>query len=244
MESIEELSCQKPNQPTTIEELKLWYEWHNLPPEEVTRFFIGKNIEEPKAFGIYKNEEGDCVVYKNKANGERAIRYQGADEAFAVGELLQRLKDEIIRQKAKNRSTATMSTDGDEYEPSQMSTWDVIKEIVQEHSKVSWVVFCLFLGLLGRCLSNEAPDGYYYYEGNDYYHQSSQWYYFDKSLNDWVRTEKVQGVNKKNASQYSQPGFFKGKQFTETQWYHDNDSYDWDSGDSWDSNSTDWDSDW
>ena len=68
-------------QPKTIEELQAWYAAHNLPPEEITRFFIGKNITEPKAFGIYKTDTGDCVVYKNKANGERAIRYQGADEA-------------------------------------------------------------------------------------------------------------------------------------------------------------------
>ena len=30
--------------PQTIEELKNWYVEHNLSPEEVTRFFIGKNI--------------------------------------------------------------------------------------------------------------------------------------------------------------------------------------------------------
>ena len=89
-------------QPKTIEELKDWYVAHNLPPEEITRFFICKNIQEPKAFGIYKNEVGDCVVYKNKASGERAIRYQGADEAYAVNELYQRLRAEIVDQKAHN----------------------------------------------------------------------------------------------------------------------------------------------
>lgn len=62
--------------PQTIEELQAWYTDHHLPPEEVTRFFIGKNILEPKAFGVYKNEVGEFVVYKNKASGERAIRYR------------------------------------------------------------------------------------------------------------------------------------------------------------------------
>ena len=42
-------------QPKTIEELQAWYVAHHLPPEEVTRFFIGKDIKEPMAFGIYKN---------------------------------------------------------------------------------------------------------------------------------------------------------------------------------------------
>ena len=33
------------------------------------------------------------------ASGERAIRYQGVDEAYAVNELYQRLKSEIADQK-------------------------------------------------------------------------------------------------------------------------------------------------
>ena len=57
-------------QPKTIEELKKWYTDHNLPPEETTRFFIGKDIKEPKAFGIYKDQNGDFVVYKNKSDGD------------------------------------------------------------------------------------------------------------------------------------------------------------------------------
>lgn len=99
-----QLTNQAKKHPKTIEELQLWYAYHHLPPEEVTRFFIGKNYTEPKAFGIYKNEYGECVVYKNKASGERAIRYQGPDEAYAVNELLQRLKEEITRQKARHQA--------------------------------------------------------------------------------------------------------------------------------------------
>ena len=89
--------------PQTIEELKQWYKDHHLPPEEVTRFFIGKNYKKPKAFGIYE-ENGRFIVYKNKANGSRAIRYDGADEAYAVNELYLKLKEEISRQKRSNIS--------------------------------------------------------------------------------------------------------------------------------------------
>lgn len=92
--------------PTTIEELKKWYSYHHLPPEKITRFFIGKNIEEPKAFGIYKDDSGDFVVYKNKANGSRVIRYKGSDESYAVNEIYQKLKDEIARQKGNKRSSS------------------------------------------------------------------------------------------------------------------------------------------
>ncbi len=87
--------------PKTIKQLQVWYKTRGLPPEEVTRFFIGKDIKEPKAFGIYE-ENGTFTVYKNKSDGSRAIRYQGTDEAYAVNELYLRLKEEILHQKSQN----------------------------------------------------------------------------------------------------------------------------------------------
>lgn len=87
--------------PKTIAQLQQWYIDRNLPPEKVTRFFIGKNYPYPKAFGIYE-ENGRFIVYKNKANGQRAIRYEGRDEAYAVNELYLKLKEEILNQKANN----------------------------------------------------------------------------------------------------------------------------------------------
>lgn len=105
-------SCGAPNNnlkrtvsdtPRTISELQSWYRARKLPPEEVTRFFIGKNITEPRAFGIYE-ENGIFTVYKNKGDGSRAVRYQGEDEAYAVNELYMRLKEEILQQKNNNLS--------------------------------------------------------------------------------------------------------------------------------------------
>ena len=87
--------------PKTIEELKTWYKERGLPPEYVTRFFIGQNIKAPKVFGIYE-ENGMFIVYKNKSDGTRVIRYQGTDEAYAVTELYLRLKEEILNQKSLN----------------------------------------------------------------------------------------------------------------------------------------------
>ena len=69
--------------------------------EETTRFFIGKNIHQPKAFGIYKKGK-NFIVYKNKANGLRSIRYKGEDEEFAVNEIITKLKEEILKQKKLN----------------------------------------------------------------------------------------------------------------------------------------------
>ncbi len=91
--------------PTTIEELKSWYAAKKLPPENVTRFFIGKDVHEARAFGIYKDSDGDFVVYKNKADGTRAVRYEGKDEAYAVNEIYLKLKAEILQQKERKQNT-------------------------------------------------------------------------------------------------------------------------------------------
>ena len=91
------------DQPLTIAQLQQWYESKGLPPYEVTRFFIGQDVHEPRAFGIYFDETtGNFIVYKNKDTGKRAVRYRGTDEAYAVNELFQRLKQEIIQQKRNN----------------------------------------------------------------------------------------------------------------------------------------------
>lgn len=85
--------------PKTIEELKDYCERNGFT-ESKTRFFIGYNYQGAKAFGIYKDEAtGEFVVYKNKADGTRSIRYQGKDEEFAVVELYDKLQAEIDNQK-------------------------------------------------------------------------------------------------------------------------------------------------
>lgn len=102
-------SCGAPNKaytrmadgnPKTIQQLRQWYQDRGLPPEQVTRFFIGKDTHEPKAFGIYQDGE-NFVVYKNKTDGSRAVRYRGKDEAYAVHEIHTKLKEEILNQRAR-----------------------------------------------------------------------------------------------------------------------------------------------
>lgn len=225
-------------QPKTIEELQQWYVAHHLPPEEITRFFIGKNITEPRAFGIYKDSVGDCVVYKNKANGERAVRYKGADEAYAVNELYQRLKAEIVDQKGHTPS------------PSQ-AMQPTKKKSMKKGCLIAILIF-VFAAMLVAIFDKSAPNGYYNYQGTQYYHQGSSWYYYDTRTNDWYPSEDID-ITSDNADDYRTYNH-KGKDFEESQWYNagshsDESSWDtdhsWDSGsDSWDSGSTDWDSDW
>lgn len=230
-------------QPKTIEELKAWYVTHHLPPEEVTRFFIGKDITEPKAFGIYRDGNGDFVVYKNKADGQRAVRYKGSDETYAVNELYQRLKAEIADQKG-NRPDNTQQPAVDQ------------KKKKKKGCLIAIIVF-FALGILATIFDSSAPNGYYKYNGTQYYHQGSSWYYYDANTDDWYQSNDEKALDKAitddNAKDY-QYNNHSGKSFEESCWYDsgshnddsswDNDS-DWDSdSDSWDSGSTDWDSDW
>ena len=87
--------------PRTVEELKAFAQRHNLPLEKM-RFFIGENYTGPRAYGIYQDENnGSFIVYKNKSDGSRAVRYEGRDEAYAVNELYQKMKTEVAGQKAR-----------------------------------------------------------------------------------------------------------------------------------------------
>lgn len=89
--------------PKTIEELQDFCKQHNLPLKQM-RFFIGEDYKEPRAIGIYLADDGDYVVYKNKADGSRAIRYEGKDQAYAVNEVYQKLKSEMTAEKQLRRS--------------------------------------------------------------------------------------------------------------------------------------------
>ncbi len=231
-------------QPKTIEELRAWYIAHHLPPEEITRFFIGKDIREPKAFGIYRDSYGDFVVYKNKSTGERAIRYQGTDEKYAVNELYQRLKAEIADQKG-NR-------------PASSPQQPLVDKTVKKKKKRKGCLFAVGIFFVVMCLlvaifDNTPPNGYYNYNGTQYYHQGSSWFYYDKEKDDWFKSYEEIDITDKNAKDYKITNH-EGKDFEQTSWYDsgshsDDNGWDsdsnWDSdNDSWDSGSTDWDSDW
>ena len=226
-------------QPKTIEELKDWYTAHNLPPEEGTRFFIGKDYKEPKAFGIYKSDDGDFVVYKNKADGERAIRYQGSDEQYAVNELYQRLKAEIADQKSHNQHQApTPSSDNNK--AFGCCSWPFIGICI-----AAFVVLCILVAIFDKSPS----DGYYSYNGNDYYRQGSSWYSYNEDTDDWSIVDDDDELNSNidndNEDKYHLDDF-DGSSFEDSNWYDSgssDDSSDWDSDSFWDSDDT-WDSDY
>ncbi|MDO4649031.1 MAG: zinc ribbon domain-containing protein [Eubacteriales bacterium] len=194
------------DQPVTIEELQKWYQDRGLPPAEVTRFFIGVDYKEPRAFGIYKDSQtGNFVVYKNKDTGQRAIRYEGSDEAYAVNELFQRLKQEIIEQKMNNVKKAQHSTSSNTSGGKKSSKQNLIIFIIL------FVVYILLklMSSADHTSSNKgttvlkesrtAPkEGYYNYENTVYYASrekyyvdgavnSRHWFSYDENASDWSR---------------------------------------------------------
>ena len=238
--------------PQTIEQLRQWYVDHDLPPENVTRFFIGKNIRSPKAFGIYQDSSGDFVVYKNKANGERAIRYRGGDEAYAVNELYQRLKTEISDQKSRNTKKAVTPR---EYGTKSYSPSPPIKvkepgipPVVRSFLLIA-LAFFVYFGC-SMVFDKRPIQGYYRYENKDYYYQKPNWYEYDQTDDSWHSASDVPEVFEEESRDY-RTGKHEGKRFEDTGWYREDDDDDdwdndskWNSHDSWDSNDTDWDSDW
>lgn len=250
--------------PQTIEELQQWYKEHNLPDEETTRFFIGKNYKGARAFGIYKDEiSSKIVVYKNKSDGSRAIRYEGTNESFAVNEIWTKLKEEIQNQKANNQRLVDEYRSVSKYENSNKK---------RRGGLMNWIVFLPIILMLGfdfifsGIISIFIPQtGYYYYGNEYYYYQSGSWYKYNDA-GDWEKTTPPKELKQKrkiyykdrnnsNYSFYDTINRFEDSYYYQEPSYSSDDSsssssssswddYSWSSDDSWDSSSSDWDSDW
>ena len=102
----------------SIEELKQKCAEKNMPLEKM-RFFIGEDRKEPKCFGVYLDEStGNWVVYKNKSDGTRAVRYEGRDEARAAQEIWNKIGDEVKHRKDMHASPYDESVLREMYEQS------------------------------------------------------------------------------------------------------------------------------
>ena len=257
--------------PKTIEELKAWFDAQGFTAEK-TRFYIGQDFKQPKAFGIYKDAGGKCVVYKNKADGSRAVRYEGYDEKYAVNELYERIKSEIVNQKSH-------------YVEKQKAR--AINEVKRTSQKVerkkrgsgfmrAILTIFIILGIgttvyhvgkaLGFYVGNRYDNGYYTYENENYYSLDDHWYYYDVHDDYWWPADTIPEDLGNNAPEYYESSYYTPDigtmDFSETDYYSDweydqtsssssssyyDDDDDWDSdwdSDDWDSSDTDWDSDW
>ena len=254
-------------QPKTIEELKEYCAERGMPLLKM-RFFIGENYQQPKAFGIYQDKDR-FIVYKNKANGERAIRYQGPDEAYAVNELFTKLLDEchnrgiypdgkpqqfsgagtIASRSARSqagRSGGKSQADFFHYSDGSFD-WDNFRRLFFT------VMAILFVGLMLVSVFSHRKDGYYRDDRNNlYYHHGSNWYVYSDSFysskEDWRETGSFPAENiddyylgKEYYSSWGESNFKNSEIWESITESNSSSSSDYDS---WDSGGTDWDSDW
>ena len=230
--------------PKTIEELKAFAQEKGIPLEKM-RFFIGIDYKEPRAFGIYKEPAtGNCVVYKNKADGSRAIRYTGTDEAYAVNEIYQKMRAELLEHKQAdlNRGKTTSS-----YKPKTVkhsnrrrglngAIWGVL---------ITIAIMFIFAFIVMIVSDYDTPNkGYYDYQGTPYYYSGGAWYTPDDD-GEWARTNNTPDRLKENYNDY-----FEAKDYGDLDSDYADDieeyqteaySYDNDDDDSW--NDSNWDDD-
>ena len=240
--------------PRTIEELQKFCADRNMPLEKM-RFFIGEDYRGARAFGIYQKPNTETfVVYKNKADGSRAIRYEGEDEAYAVNELYLKLKEETANQIARGNvrkigaSKTRMAGD-------TRSSAGTGKRKKGGCLSVLLVMLAIIIGVSAGTIPNR---GYYKYQGAEYYYLD-HWYLYDDDDDDWQLTTVPSELKKNYEEYYDSREYVDGadfSDFSDTYYYSDweerqsssNDDNDWDSSDydysDWDSGSTDWDSDW
>ena len=226
--------------PATIEELQAFCARNGMPLEKM-RFFIGVDYRQPRAFGIYRDGDS-CVVYKNKDDGSRAVRYNGPDEAYAVKELYDKLLDECHKR--------------DIWPDGKPKDYEARRRREKRSSMLLMVLVALLIATVAAfAVFTESRahrhDGYYRFDdAGMYYHYGDSWYY-DDDYYDWV---EVYDVPYDDYEQYS--GYYVGEDYDDAWGYSDfRDSDTWEDiqaegntsssdYDSWDSGGTDWSSDW
>ena len=235
--------------PKTIAELQIYCAQKGMKLDKM-RFFIGQDYRGPKAFGIYR-EGNTFIVYKNKDTGQRAVRYHGPDEAYAVNELFQKLLSEChMRGIYPDRGDAIALTPG-QIESSRQSALALrrskrIKRLVALGLLALFIAFCVWISRVGK--------GYYRKGGKLYYHSDSVWYVYDGSWSHYygsIEDDYYLGYSyDPDYGAYSVRDSYiweSDHPARSSSSYGSGRDDDWDSDwdwDSWDSSDTDWGSDW
>ena len=247
--------------PQTIAELLAFCERHELPLAKM-RFFIGLDYPGAKAYGIYQDKNGDFVVYKNKADGSRAVRYRGPDEAYAVGELFQKLKDEATSQRSRVAAARTPGFPASSAHDRNAYNFTDGSGAVRRAGKrkvnklligILALAAAITIGRTAAAISHNAPQrpstGYYHYNNHYYYNQNDDWYSYSSDYGGWYPIYSVDDELAQNYgdyyTSYSYDDGYGVESFSDSGYYdEDASSYssDWDSGSS-DSWSWDWDDD-
>ena len=225
--------------PRTVAELKEYCAERGMPLLRM-RFFIGEDYREPKAFGIYRDGD-EFVVYKNKADGSRAVRYRGPDEAHAVDEIFTKLLEEC-----HNRG---IYPDGKPAEGARSGK----KKTSLLRIFLTLLAVMLAVSLISAAISGffHRNDGYYNFGGGTvYYHHGPAWYYtYDDNISGyWYEADNAPAsdpseyyIGEDWDSDWGVSDFKESSTWESIQESSSSSSSDYDS---WDSGGTDWDSDW
>ncbi len=244
---------EKFEKPKTISELLEFCNEKGMPLRQM-RFFIGEDYPEARAFGIFQDSDGDFVVYKNKDDGTRAVRYKGPDEAFAVNELYEKLKAETEQRRNANGSTGYsskgVSRSGGSAAKNNtgLGLW-------------GWLIILITLVGIGSCVYSEVTNpkrGYYRNNDTYYYYDSDDWYYYDSV---WIMIDDDDLGFNDDYDEYfisdDYDGDYPVGDFRDSDYYdgyYENDDDDWDDYDwggkddndwgGWDAGDTNWNTDW
>ena len=226
--------------PRTIAELQAFCAEHNLDLAKM-HFHIGEDYRGPRAFGIYE-ENGRYIVYKNKSDGSRAVRYNGTDEAYAVNEIYQKMKAELNEVRAISASHGGSGVKAAKTRVKGPTLGGIIGAII-----AVIVLIFPFVLTIGSCIYDRAHPtptrGYYTYDDDTYYYGNRGWYYYDDDADDWVYGDVPEGLSGDPSGYWSSPDYddsYDVPSFsTSDSWDSDN---NWD--DDWDDDDWDWDSDW
>jgi hypothetical protein len=193
------------NIPKSISELQAFAYSKGLPIDDM-HFHIGENYAGPKAFGIYQDDDtGEFVVYKNKSDGSRAIRYRGYDEEYAVSELYAKMHEVVVSQREYQQTKqydgvginnpATFGYSGGINNPTnpeyvQDYNYSVAMKSGRHTIAILYLILTvIIIALIFVLISRNPSVGYYEYDGDLYYcRNSSSWYRYDTALNDWTST--------------------------------------------------------
>lgn len=224
--------------PKTIAELQEFCAERGMPLLRM-RFFIGEDTKERKAFGIYRDRDGQFVVYKNKADGTRFIRYRGTDEQDAVREIYKKLLEECHKRgiypendgagappvsERMYKSTGNKSLLG--------SIFGLLGRSRLARKALIAIIIIIILAIIGAF----NRDGYYQYGSSIGYKASDDWYEYDYYYNDWVPASS----GFLDAIEDSYDDYYVGNSWSSVNDY--NSSYDY--GSAWAFEDSDYYSDW
>ena len=254
--------------PQTIEELLAFCERHELPLSKM-RFFIGLDYPGAKAYGIFQDANGDFVVYKNKADGSRAVRYRGPDEAYAVKELFEKLKTEASSQRAHAAAARTPGFPASSAHANNPYNYPYRAAKRPRKRKANALLIAIIaaaaaitIGRTAAAIHNNTQQvphfsqGYYQYNDNYYYNYHDDWYLYNNDVGSWYPIYTIDDELTENSgdyySSYSYDDDYGVESFSDSGYYESasgSSSYssDWDSGSDsdWDSGSdSSWSWDW